>query len=293
MISALMALVFFGVPVALIVKRKDIAALRHTGRFLGITAVAWVVALGVLGGFVEQPAQVHDAAGTSSTPPPVQAPVSAQASPAPAVVEPVKPAPSVENGVLIARVIDGDTVELTDGRRVRVLGIDAPELGQPCFGEATDNLAKLIGSVPVSLTPDDSQADVDQYGRLLRYVGETNYLNGDVSEQQAQAGFARYYDVGQSVSKAAAIHRGEAAAKQRAAGMWGMPACAPAPQPTSVIPVTPDAPAEDDIDTHVYIPQTHVPAPDVDAKSKRSGGKPGCNPLTARDGDGDGIVCEK
>ena len=37
----------------------------------------------------------------------------------------------------VLRVIDGDTIELADGRRVRYIGIDSPERDQPGYDSAT------------------------------------------------------------------------------------------------------------------------------------------------------------
>ncbi|MGD9891648.1 MAG: thermonuclease family protein [Dehalococcoidia bacterium] len=44
----------------------------------------------------------------------------------------------------VARVIDGDTVELDDGTRVRLFGVSAPELNQRCGPEARDVLAGML-----------------------------------------------------------------------------------------------------------------------------------------------------
>ena len=75
--------------------------------------------------------------------------------------------------VAVARVIDGDTIALADGRRVRLVQIDAPEVGGgECFaGEATGVLAGLLphGS-RVRLVADPRLDREDRYGRLLRYV---------------------------------------------------------------------------------------------------------------------------
>ena len=57
----------------------------------------------------------------------------------------------------VTRVIDGDTIELADGRRVRYIGVDAPETmhpekGQECYGaEATKCNARLVEGHCVSL----------------------------------------------------------------------------------------------------------------------------------------------
>jgi micrococcal nuclease len=74
---------------------------------------------------------------------------------------------------VVARVIDGDTVALADGRHVRLLQVDAPELSEDeCYaGKAKRVLAKLLpaGST-AELEPDRGLDRIDSYGRLLRYV---------------------------------------------------------------------------------------------------------------------------
>ena len=69
---------------------------------------------------------------------------------------------------LVARVIDGDTVELGNGETVRLVGIDMPEVGECGFEAASADLARLVLGKKVQLATSDE--DRDGYGRLLRYV---------------------------------------------------------------------------------------------------------------------------
>jgi len=75
---------------------------------------------------------------------------------------------------VIARVVDGDTVDLTNGAKVRLVQIDAPEVanGGECFGNAAAAAAtRLIPpGTRVRLETEPATDRVDQYGRLLRYV---------------------------------------------------------------------------------------------------------------------------
>ena len=73
----------------------------------------------------------------------------------------------------VARVIDGDTIALTTGQRVRLVQIDAPELsGGDCFAAgARAALASLLPvRTAVRLEFDPKLDRVDRYGRLLAYV---------------------------------------------------------------------------------------------------------------------------
>jgi micrococcal nuclease len=65
---------------------------------------------------------------------------------------------------------DGDTV-VTDLGKIRLIGINAPDIGECGYGKATKLAEKLApaGST-VTLTDPESVRDTDDYGRLLRYV---------------------------------------------------------------------------------------------------------------------------
>lgn len=67
----------------------------------------------------------------------------------------------------VLRVIDGDTMEISGGERVRLLGIDAPESGEALSDLATDRLKELTVSGSVTL---EICEDRDIYGRLLATV---------------------------------------------------------------------------------------------------------------------------
>lgn len=71
----------------------------------------------------------------------------------------------------VARVIDGDTFELTDGRKVRLIGVNTPESTirtEPYGKEASKYTKSKLEGKKVYLQRDVSQTD--RYGRLLRIV---------------------------------------------------------------------------------------------------------------------------
>jgi endonuclease YncB( thermonuclease family) len=86
--------------------------------------------------------------------------------------EPAQPPPALQGRATVERVADGDTVQLVDGRRVRLVQIDAPELTGECYGQTA--LAVLRDLLPagtrVSLAGEAVLDDRDEHGRLLRYV---------------------------------------------------------------------------------------------------------------------------
>ena len=90
---------------------------------------------------------------------------------------------------VVTKVVDGDTIWAVRAgvkRKVRLIGIDTPEVGQCGYTEATRNLRGIIGGQPVTLTA-GARDDVDRYGRLLRYVD----VNGvDAGLRQVEQGYA-------------------------------------------------------------------------------------------------------
>ncbi len=81
----------------------------------------------------------------------------------------VKKSQAFERGVhTVAHVVDGDTLDLVSGERVRLLGVDAPESGGCHFEEARSALRKKVEGKQVRIEKDISGAD--RYDRLLRYV---------------------------------------------------------------------------------------------------------------------------
>lgn len=88
----------------------------------------------------------------------------------------------------VVRVIDGDTLEIAGGDRVRIIGVDTPEVGTCGFGAASSAMQRLVQGQRVRLVNPASVQDTDTYDRLLRFVE----VDGtDVGLAQIQAGRAR------------------------------------------------------------------------------------------------------
>jgi micrococcal nuclease len=215
---------------------------------------------------------------------------------------PPQPAASSTAMVTVSRVTDGDTVELSDGRKVRILGIDAPESVKPgapvdCFGpEASAFATATLLNKQVTVTGDPTQDEVDRYGRTLAYV---NLADGrDYSVLAADAGMARSYVYnGRPVQRFPAILRAERAAKDAGRGLWR--GCAPTPPVTSSrVPTTTPAPVKPPTTTRKPAPTPAPPrGPFANCAAARAAGAapvhrgdPGYAPRLDRDNDG--IGCE-
>ena len=135
---------------------------------------------------------------------------------------PAQPSPCV-----VARVADGDTLTCRDGRRVRLIGIDTPELAQGEPGRrARAALLRLAppGS-PVRLERD--VAPRDRYGRELAHVWTGKRL---VNEALVLEGWAVLYTVPPNVKYAERLELAQKKARVAGAGLWASGGfdCAPA-----------------------------------------------------------------
>jgi endonuclease YncB( thermonuclease family) len=121
--------------------------------------------------------------------------------------------PSLELTGRVVRVGDGDTVTVQDpsgkSYKVRLVGIDAPELAQPFGNESRQALFKQTRGKQVRVRWQEE----DQFGRLLGdvYLGETH-----LNESQVQNGMAWKYLHAKSATLAAA----ERNAREKRVGLW-------------------------------------------------------------------------
>ena len=117
---------------------------------------------------------------------------------------------------LVVNVIDGDTIELEDGRRVRYLGIDTPELGKYYSVEAATRNTELVENKIVELQ--SGKRDQDEYGRYLRYV----YVDGVfVNAELVAQGYAKAYIFDPEGRYSQVLVQLEQYAKMRERGLWG------------------------------------------------------------------------
>ncbi len=130
---------------------------------------------------------------------------------------------------IVQRVIDGDTVELSDGRKVRYIGVDTPEVRQrnrqggwvkkpePYAEEATAFNRRLVEGKAVRLEQDVQSHD--RYGRLLTYVyvGEL-FVNAELVRQ----GYAVPLTIPPNVKHAELFRDLAREARQEQRGLWSI-----------------------------------------------------------------------
>lgn len=138
---------------------------------------------------------------------------------------------------MVVRVVDGDTFELSDKSRVRLLGIDTPEVhdseklerdaessGQDVktikrLGKiASDYVKSIVEGKRVRLERDPKNDDKDKYGRLLRYV----YLEDGtcINAKIIKDGYAQVFDKFE-ISKIDEFRKLQKEARENNRGLWG------------------------------------------------------------------------
>jgi micrococcal nuclease len=134
---------------------------------------------------------------------------------------------------VVRSIVDGDTIDVeTNGseERVRLIGIDTPEIAHPAGGDRPANAAECFGdearqftstmlSVGTSIRLERDVVARDDYGRLLAYV----YRAGDgvfVNYELARQGFAQPLHIEPNSRFAPLIVEATTRAESDGAGLW-------------------------------------------------------------------------
>jgi micrococcal nuclease len=134
-----------------------------------------------------------------------------------------------ENKVI--KVIDGDTIEVYENKkieRVRMIGLNTPETVDPrkpveCFGvEASTKLKDLLSNQIVRLESDETQTNLDKYGRQLRYV----YLNNEnINQKMIEEGYGFEYTYKTPYKYQKEFKESQKRAQQKSSGLWNKSNC--------------------------------------------------------------------
>ena len=138
-------------------------------------------------------------------------------------VSPLAPIGGGSDMVLVRSVLDGDTIVVSTVGRVRLLGIDAPEVSHsgldtaaPFGRQARDRLMALVLNRWVRLEQDGASTDI--YNRRLAYVvtGDGTFVNATMVREGLARVSARL-----PLQRLAELQRAEAEAQAFRRGMWG------------------------------------------------------------------------
>lgn len=120
----------------------------------------------------------------------------------------------------VVRVHDGDTISVKIGQKmekIRLIGIDAPEIGQAPWGQrARKHLKKLIDYSIVKIETDVEKRD--RYGRLLAYVWTSD--GRLVNLEMVREGLAVLYTIAPNIRYADALQDAQREARVKRRGIW-------------------------------------------------------------------------
>ena len=115
----------------------------------------------------------------------------------------------------VTDVIDGDTIVIGGGDRVRYIGVDSPERGEEYYQEASEANRELVQNKRVRLEKDIT--DRDRYGRLLRYVYTDDYF---VNAEMVRRGYAQSKAYPPDIKYQVYLESMEREARQEGRGIW-------------------------------------------------------------------------
>jgi micrococcal nuclease len=138
--------------------------------------------------------------------------------------DPAPESPCGESSGTVARVLDGDTIELEDGRHIRYLLVDTPEIAHnasetaECFGdEARAFNVSFVDGQEISMSFDEECTD--RYDRTLAYVSVDGTM---VNELLLERGYATLLVIPPNEKLADEFAALEASAREAGAGLWGV-----------------------------------------------------------------------
>jgi endonuclease YncB( thermonuclease family) len=155
-------------------------------------------------------------------------PVAACGPPRPEADATTLASPGDAETCLVQSVTDGDTLRCRDGRRIRLLLIDAPELTQGPFGVRAREALAVLAPPGITLAVELDVQPQDQYGRVLAYLSlpDGRMLN----EELLRGGFAVVAVYPPNVRHVERFREVSAGARAERVGLWAADAfrCLPA-----------------------------------------------------------------
>lgn len=128
--------------------------------------------------------------------------------------------------ITVSRVIDGDTIELNTGEKLRYIGIDTPEINfgkdPECFAiQAKEFNKKLVENKVVKIEKDVSEKD--KFGRLLRYVyveNESTTSTIFINDYLVRQGYAIVSTYPPDIAHIEDLLTAQQEARENNRGMW-------------------------------------------------------------------------
>ena len=134
------------------------------------------------------------------------------------------PAPAGLASATVQRVVDGDTLRLSDGRNVRMIGLNTPELGkkgrsdEPFAVTARKRLEALVAASDGRVSLQPGKESKDRYGRMLAHVYGAD--GASLEAQMLAEGLGFLVAVAPNVDLVSCQQAAERSARQAGLGVW-------------------------------------------------------------------------
>jgi len=137
------------------------------------------------------------------------------------LVEDIGPDRGPDDRFVVSQILDGDTMELQGGDRLRLLALDTPEEGEAFYNEATELVARL--SMGLTARIEYAHRRRDKYGRLLGYLYiDTLFVNKTIID----SGLGYVYLFRDNDLKSDQVRlmiEAQRSAIKRKVGLWSLP----------------------------------------------------------------------
>lgn len=148
-----------------------------------------------------------------------------------ALAAPQCPPDRIDEQALVKQVLDGDTVDLEDGRRIRLIGLNTPEIGHggtpsaPLAIEARDRLQQLLAEHGNRIALRHDRERTDEHQRTLAH----GFLAGgaSITAELLDQGLGAVLVVPPNVWNATCYRQAERHALTRRQGIWSLPSYQP------------------------------------------------------------------
>jgi len=124
----------------------------------------------------------------------------------------------VAQKLIITRIVDGDTLQLQDGKEIRLYGMSTPEQKEPFYKEANQFTENLVLNKEITLVQEDKYKQ-DKFGRLLGYV----IVDGvNLNIELVRNGLAKVvlYEKRAKIKYQDELLQAEKEARENRVGMW-------------------------------------------------------------------------
>ncbi|MBI4225940.1 thermonuclease family protein [Candidatus Roizmanbacteria bacterium] len=124
----------------------------------------------------------------------------------------------INQKLIVTRVVDGDTIQLQNGKEIRLYGMSTPEQKEPFYQEANQFTERMVLNKEITLEQEEKYKQ-DKFGRLLGYV----FVDGvNLNIELVRNGLAKVvlYEKRAKIKYQDELLTAEKESKEKRVGIW-------------------------------------------------------------------------